>query len=233
MGVGETRHIKTGVDKLLDLVNQRHEISLSQASAILNVHRNIISHWCDTLEEEGMICTNVSINERFILSRDYHSTRNARRRSAIQIIRGLYSNRKSQNIDALERKEQELKAMSRDVHGQVQKLKHYEKLKVEAEQKQLHLRNSLRKYDREKRDFDKQINELESIRSFLKKKSDELEEKEGRIKSDFSQIETERTYLDTLSRSLKEKEKALEAKEQEIDNVVKYIERHYAKKFRI
>jgi len=181
MIVTGTKHIETGVDRLLDLVNERHELSLSQAVIVLNVQRAIINHWCDTLEEEGLIHTNRTINERYILSKQFFHSKGGRRRSAVQIFKGIYRRKQKPTMDALTKKEQELKTMTKNVHEQVQKLKGYEKLKTDAELKHKELKRNLRRYDQEKRLFDQQINELESIRAFLKKKSDELEVRENQV----------------------------------------------------
>ena len=53
--MAESLAIKTGVDKLVELVDQKKEISISDAAKILGVPVSVVEEWTDFLEEKGVI----------------------------------------------------------------------------------------------------------------------------------------------------------------------------------
>ena len=71
--------IKTGVDKLVELISQKKRISVDEASKSLGVGKDLIQEWAEFLEEEGVVMieyklSTIWINEKRITRDDVINT---------------------------------------------------------------------------------------------------------------------------------------------------------------
>ena len=64
--------IETGVDKLLALIKSRQKLSISDAAQELNVHKTIVEHWADALDEKGLIKVKLTLKNKFLMDKDYY-----------------------------------------------------------------------------------------------------------------------------------------------------------------
>ncbi|MBN2567316.1 hypothetical protein JXB02_04500 [Candidatus Woesearchaeota archaeon] len=127
--------IETGVDRLLDLLICHKELALTEAAARLNVPKRILDHWCDMLEEEGVIALKHTLKETFIVNKEHHEKNGSKRSSVIQNLRSIALSTKSYEEKAIEKKTKELERQ-RHLHDEsVKRLKAYERMKREVERR--------------------------------------------------------------------------------------------------
>lgn len=58
--------ITTGIDKLVQLINRRNEISLEEAAKELNVDKAVLEDWVEVLEAEKLVKVNYKFSNMFI-----------------------------------------------------------------------------------------------------------------------------------------------------------------------
>lgn len=58
--------ITTGIDKLVQLINRRNEISLEEAAKELNVDKTVLEDWVEVLEAEKLVKVNYKFSNMFI-----------------------------------------------------------------------------------------------------------------------------------------------------------------------
>src|SRR5262245_53840829 len=68
----EQRHepIVTGPDRLLRLVNESHELTLTDAANALKVDGPVVDEWSDMLEEAGLIMTRYTLKEKYLFCKE-------------------------------------------------------------------------------------------------------------------------------------------------------------------
>jgi len=62
-------NIKTGVDKLVDLVSQKKKISVDEAAKTLGVGKEVVQEWAEFLEEEGLVTIEYSLSKAWIMEK--------------------------------------------------------------------------------------------------------------------------------------------------------------------
>ena len=67
----QTDHIITGVDKLLSLVKEREELSLTNAARELKVSKGAVLQWAETLEDSKQIVVKHTLKETFLMSKEF------------------------------------------------------------------------------------------------------------------------------------------------------------------
>jgi chromosome segregation ATPase len=68
-------NIKTGADKLVDLISEKKKITVNDAAKILGVGKDVVQEWAEFLEEEGSVeleysLSKVWIHEKRIMAKD-------------------------------------------------------------------------------------------------------------------------------------------------------------------
>src|SRR3989338_7836244 len=61
--------IETGVDKLVNLINEKGRISSFDAAKDLGVSNTVVMEWADFLEEEGIISIEYKFTKPFLIPR--------------------------------------------------------------------------------------------------------------------------------------------------------------------
>jgi len=59
-------NIKTGVDKLVDLVSEKKRVTVDDAAKKLGVGKDVVQEWAEFLEEEGIISLDYSLSKTWI-----------------------------------------------------------------------------------------------------------------------------------------------------------------------
>jgi DeoR/GlpR family transcriptional regulator of sugar metabolism len=69
--MSEKNIIKTGVDKLLEIVKEKKRISIDDAAKNLGVSKDIASEWGDFLEDEGYITKEYKFTNTFLVIKSF------------------------------------------------------------------------------------------------------------------------------------------------------------------
>ncbi|MFH1174371.1 MAG: hypothetical protein V1725_04515 [archaeon] len=183
----EQQTIVTGVDKLLNLVNTHEEISLSKASTELNVPLHILRHWCESLEEQGLVCTRLTLRDTHLLSIAYFHKKESLGRALIRAV-----NASVPNQDDIVRLEQEVKQDIKILNAKLEEMQQYRALKKEIDQQEQNIQNA-------KTTMDKQQLSLEREKALLQQEK--------------TDVQRSREHITTRQQKLKEKQRLLEQKE--------------------
>ena len=127
--MGDNKHqpIETGIDRLLNLVNEKSEISLTKAANILKVPKHVVDHWCNTLEDAGLIMTKLSWREKYILSPDSYKQDKDIKRSFMRQLKSVYASTKGFEDDTLKKQRKEIEKKLAFLNENLKKMKNYEK----------------------------------------------------------------------------------------------------------
>lgn len=150
----------TGVDKLLTLVNEREEITLSEAARELNVPRHIVEQWTNVLEAKDLLSTSFTIKERYLMSVDFQKYKSSAFKSMVRYVKSIGSSRPPQSEDILKKKELEINKRMSILNDKIKECKRYERIKSEAIL-------AMKKLQRMKTDMTKIRNDIEMERSKL------------------------------------------------------------------
>jgi chromosome segregation ATPase len=61
--------IKTGVDKLVELVSEKKKVAVDEAAKKLGVGKDVVQEWAEFLEEEGLVTLEYSLSKAWITER--------------------------------------------------------------------------------------------------------------------------------------------------------------------
>jgi DNA repair exonuclease SbcCD ATPase subunit len=192
--------IITGPDKLLDIINSKGEITIGFAAKQLDVTKDLISEWSDTLEKEGLINSHYTLRERYLIScKPEHATKD-QIKSLKRHIKSVFNrNETSSREDILKKKEKEIDFKLDSLHKKLKNLKNFEQTKIAIEEK-LQLLNSK---ESNLKEFEKQLKEKKTI----------LENEQKNLGKQMVDLSEKETVLSRLQRRLKRKELLLVEKE--------------------
>ncbi|MBN1156663.1 hypothetical protein JXA85_03545 [Candidatus Woesearchaeota archaeon] len=214
--------IITGVDKLLNLVNEKGEISFTRAATELKVSRKRIEEWCAILEEKGLLVTVPTLREAYILSIDHHADKSGFLKSLKRQIRCLGADVMMTDEEHIKRKEQELNQKAMLLEKQEKALEKNkmmlteEKLKIQSklnEQKLLENRNA-----KKQKDILLQERQIEANRISNQDEKERLQAEQKRISSE------EQRLLNVLNDFSVQKEELLKT-EQRMNELMQKAER--------
>jgi hypothetical protein len=123
--------IVTGVDQILKLVNEKGEISCQEAARVLKMPKQLVQQRALTLEDEGLLFIRPSMHDMVLLSLKYNSVRPGW--SFLKNFHFLKSAGKPLNEEHLKKKEEQVRDILEDVNDKIKQLKHFEKVRIEAE----------------------------------------------------------------------------------------------------
>ncbi len=232
------KNIKTGADKLVDLVSEEGSVKSRAAAKELGVSEDTIYEWAEFLEQEGRI----SLKYGF-LGMTLHKAQGTKE-EAIEAGKKLVSEKDAfrRKIDAtINKLEQEnsgfedIKKQYRKIHKQVkneidsvkkdvEELQKFEKLKQNIDkeiesQKETYVKES----DKLKNQLKQDKKKYDDLNSSISKKTDHLEKERKELEILKEKQQQLKTYLNkgkelmsNIESELSEKEKQLSKKEKEI-----------------
>lgn len=127
-------HLITGVDKLLKFINLHEETSITLAANHLNVPRDIVEHWSETLEDQGLIMTNLTIKDKYLMSLEFHKIKAGHVRTFIQNMKALGSSTAIPQEAILIKKEKEINKRLSLMDKKLKYLKDYKAVKQKADE---------------------------------------------------------------------------------------------------
>ncbi len=142
--------IKTGVDKLVELISQKKRISVDEASKSLGVGKDLIQEWAEFLEEEGVVMieyklSTIWINEKRITRDDVINTA-----KEVMSEKEAFSRKIDVAITSLEKETLGFE----DVRREFTNIQSHIKSEIDTVKTQL---SELERYDSLKKNLDKEV----------------------------------------------------------------------------
>jgi len=203
-----SEQIVTGVDRLLALVNERAEITLTAAANHLQTDRTVVEEWSKTLEEAGLISMRQALSDRFLRSRDWdHKDVSVR-----ALLNPLpFFNARPFNEAELSERERRVNESLKLLSESMQRLEKYKTFKAEAE----HLRHDVSL--REER-LTRELRGMEKTRKLI--------QKEGAMAEKIAKkLSSQATKLAEREKALQEKKRGLAHKEKVLNSFRKHLNR--------
>lgn len=191
-------NIETGVDKLVNLVNQKKKVSLDQAAKTLGVSTLVVQEWVDFLEEEGIIGVEYSLSKVYLVERklgkkevekkekEYTAQKDA-------FVRKVESTLKSLDGEALAldkvRKEfsnlkKELDNEMSSVRKDLEEMKKFEEIKKSIDTDIIRQKEDFtRVIDASRRQIKSEEKEYEKIINEIRLQREEIQNEKGKIKN--------------------------------------------------
>ncbi|MBU0757963.1 MAG: hypothetical protein KKF44_07875 [Nanoarchaeota archaeon] len=213
--------IETGVDKLVELVNQSKSISINEAAKKLGVSDVVVQEWADFLEEEKIISIEYKLNKTVLSERKLSN-------KEVKVKEKDYGNKK----DAFVRKvESYMKSIDSDSLG-LEKLKgEFDSLKKEIGNEVYKVKDEVQKlenYEDLQKNLEKEITKQKAeYQAILDSAHTQIKAEEKRYQSLLQELEIEKREFQIKEqrlKSLEDKETDLIAKLKGFVDLVKNVE---------
>ena len=214
--------IETGVDKLVNLVNERGRIALQDAAKELGVSTTVIQEWVDFLEEEGIISVEYKITKPYLVERKLTKKEVETKAKEFASRKEVFVRKAEGSLGFLEKQAQELKK----VKSEFDRLK--QELGIELDTVRGDLRE-LERYQQLKEELQKQVEEqkneaklkIEELTNRVLREQKKYQELIADIKKEKEELSREKTE----SKSIEESEKILNRKLTELKGMIASIEK--------
>jgi chromosome segregation ATPase len=191
-------NIKTGVDKLVELVSEKKRVTVDDAAKKLGVGKEVVQEWAEFLEEEGIVSLDYSLSKVWITEK--RITKEEVMSSAKEV---------SSEKEALTRKiDVAITALQDEASG-------FENIRKEFSNIQGHIKNEvevvkkqlaeLERYDALRNNIDKDVSkQRESYSAFVKDAEEKLKLESQKYDELKGVIEKERKNLEQYSQKLED-----------------------------
>jgi len=219
------KKIETGVDRLVELVNQEKKISIEDAAKQLGVSKVVVQEWASFLEEEKIITVDYKFSKTFLTERqlskkevkekekEYESEKDA----FVRKVESSLSDLKGKSV-GLEKIKEDFGTLKREIGGEIKKVRN------EVEK--------LEKYEDLKKNIDKQIQEqVAEFNIILEKAHSQIEFEQRKQNEVLERLDIEKRDLEVKSKRLEtveEKEKALMERIEKLFNLAKQLDKKVA-----
>jgi chromosome segregation ATPase len=218
------KNIKTGVDKLVELISSKKRIKLDDAAKELGVGLNVVQEWAEFLEQEGLISIEYTFSKVWLQERKITKD---------QIMAG--TKEVSSEKDAFIRKiDVALKALDSETVG-------FEDIKKRFLEIQSHIKSEidtvrteldeLQKFELLKKNIDKDIErQKKEYEATIGKYTDSIKIQEGRYNDLLTQVDKEKKVIESYKQKIdelkglkSETEKVLNESKESLKNIEKAI----------
>jgi len=196
------REVITGIDKLLQLINEKQDISMTCAANALKVPKHIVEEWVDNLEKSGLISIRFSLREMHAVSLAYNKSEHGVIKPIIRNIKSIYSNGKTWDQEMVNAQKRELEARIAELGKKTAELRQYERIRAEADEKLEKLMAESKRLEIERTAAIKQSEACSRLQSMILAKQGSLV---------------------TRERELNEKQKIINSKEHSVNRIVKEV----------
>jgi chromosome segregation ATPase len=194
-------NIKTGADKLVELVSDKKKIAVDAAAKILGVGKDVVQEWAEFLEEEGIVTLDYSLSKTWITEK--RITKEDVIRSASEV---------SSEKEALVRKiDVAITSLQKDTSG-------FEDVRKEFTNIQKHIKNEIETVKKQLVDLER----YDSLRKNLDR--DVLKQKENYddlVKTAEEKLKIESEKYDDLKSLIEKERKNVEQYGQKMDELKK------------
>jgi hypothetical protein len=191
-------NIKTGADKLVELVSEKKKVLLDDAAKKLGVGKEVVREWAEFLEEEGMVSLEYSLSKVWITEKKI--TKDDILTNAKEII--SEKDALSRKIDVAITALQDETAGFEDIRKEFSKIQGHIKNEIDVVKKQL---GELERYDSLRKNLDKDISKQKTdYESFVKDAQDKLKLESQKYDELRAVIEKEKKNLEQYAQKLDE-----------------------------
>ncbi len=238
--------IETGVDKLVELINERKRISVDEAAKELGVSTMIVQEWADFLEEDGLISIEYSLSKVWLVERKLSEAELKKKEKEYvnkkdAFVRKVQTtlNQLEKDTDSFEKMRADFESLRKDlgkevgvVKKEIEELKYFDDLKKNIDkdiQKQRAdyeklLHDSLFKIKSEERRFQDIIAQLDKERLKLKSEKKEVSSLEENEKLLLDKISEMNDFINKIKKEIKDKNEAIKVSEETIDKLSKMVD---------
>ena len=142
--------ITTGIDKLVQLINRRSEISLDEAAKELNIDKVVIEDWIEVLEAEKLVKVNYKFSNMFISGSKTTSKDTLKTAAHVVYQKDAFNRKIDMTINALEQETEDYQ----QVRTKFLSIQHQIKGEIKTVRKEL---SDLKQFDHLKNNIDKHI----------------------------------------------------------------------------
>lgn len=220
MGIADSI-IETGVDKLVNLINQRGKLSSFDAAKELGVSNTVIMEWADFLEEEGIISLEYKFTKPFLISRKMTKKEVEEKAKEFSGKKEGFIRKAEVSLNFLENEASKLNSIKEEFD----KIKKELGFDVTALGKEL---SELTKYEQLKIDLDKKIEEQKSDSMIkIEEIAKQFLMEKNKYEQLFKEVENEKKELEREkleANSLEEAERFMKSKVENLKDTIKRIE---------
>jgi len=191
-------NIKTGVDKLVELISTKKKISVDAAAKELGVGKNVVQEWADFLEEEGAVTIDVSLSKTWLVERKIAPEDVIQSAGEVSSQKEAFSRR----IDVAMTSLQQETSRFEDVRKEFSNIQGHIKSEIETVKNQL---TELERFDSLRKNLDKDIDKQKKNYEDIVKDANEKLRIESEKYTDLkSLIDKEKKSLDQYGQKMEE-----------------------------
>jgi chromosome segregation ATPase len=213
-------NIKTGVDKLVELVSEKKKVAVDVAAKALGVGKDVVQEWAEFLEEEGIVTLEYSLSKTWIVEKKITKE---------DVIRG--AGEVSSEKEALTRKiDVAITSLQKDTSGfedvrkEFASIQGHIKTEIETVKKQL---GDLERYDSLRKNLDKDVSKqkdnydelLKTAAEKLKIESDKYDDLKSLIEKERKNIEQYGQKMDELKKLRNDYERTVSSLKESLKHV--------------
>jgi len=224
-------NIKTGVDKLVELISTKKKVTVDVAAKELGVGKNVIQEWAQFLEEEGIVTLDYHLSKTWIVDKKITKEDVIKTAGEVSSQKEALSRRIDVAINSLQQETSRFE----DVRKEFSNIQGHIKSEIETVRKQL---TELERYDSLRKNLDKDVvRQKQEYENILKDSREKLKIESEKYEYLKSLIVKEKDNIEQYSKKMEELEKlrndyertvsSLKESLKKIDNIVN----EYRKKF--
>lgn len=234
--------IITGVDKLLKLVDEQNELTLTQASNMLEIDKEVVSTWANILDDGNMIVVQDNLREKIFVSKNWHESKPFQPVSTVfnkvkhfvvkpkrfneEALQQKYRELRAAEIKhkkretMLETKQKELRACEEKAQYAEQKIGEANERIAECERKEDFLRQAQRRFLEEQKGLEKMQTAFEQRIERMGQKETMLRTLEKDLAIQERLLADQRSVIENRQRELDQKESALHSAAQQVHKIL-------------
>lgn len=235
--------LKTGVDKLVDLVARTGKVSFKDAAKELGVGYPVIEEWAEFLEEEGLVSVEYHLTKPYLVERKLSKTEVEKKAKDFSSKKDVFLRKSEGTLTFLENEAAKLKDIKTEfdklqkelgidldsAKEELDQLEGYEKKKQEIAEKarrerakaESQLNEATTSIERNKKLYDKLVGDIRSEEQGLQKKSEEvktLERVEQDVKGKIAELQES---LEKLDGRISEEDRSIQRSEKHLGELMK------------
>jgi len=218
----ESSVIETGVDKLVNIVNERGIIALADAAKEIGVSTTVIQEWVDFLEEEGIISVEYKLTKPYLVERKLTKKEVEAKAKEFTSKKEIFIRKAEVSLSFLEKQAEELK----NVKGEFDKLRNELGMDLDRVKEDL---KELERYTQLKEGLQRQVEEqknetrlkIEDLTKEIIREKKKYEEFIADIANEREELSKERSEV----KSIEDGEKILNEKLIELKGMMGIIEK--------
>jgi chromosome segregation ATPase len=194
-------NIKTGVDKLVELVSEKKKVTVDAAAKELGVGKDVVQEWAEFLEEENIVSLEYNLSKTWIVEKRITKDDVLHGASEVSSEKEALSRRIDVAITSLQKETSGFE----DVRKEFANIQGHIKSEIETVKKQL---GDLERYDSLRKNLDKDVSkQRENYDAFIKLTEEKLKIESDKYDDLKTHIEKERKNIEQYIQKMEELKK--------------------------